>query len=449
MAHVISDGELFPDETDYFVPNTLQGAGHRLSYPPLGWPVLLSPLHIFGWKSFFLLPLVLHLIGYYYFRKILLQLEIDSAFSFLYLLYPTFVFHSRTLMADLPAAVFFLIGFYYSIQNQKWELLLAGICFGISLWIRYASVVVIIALVATLVFRDWKNNESVKNHRIIPLLCGFAPFVLLLAAYHSLALGSPFVTGYHRIGIPVASSFSVDYFLQHFPKYFSILNIIYPLMAISLFFYKGKRKAELYSCILLLLLFYSARFWFDSGTNIIQTAIKSLRFLLPIIPLLLLSYMYCLDTYVFSRINNGKKWGLAIVCSICLSAVAFGIQYKHQEYLIRQKHFSDLIYEKTLENSSIIANMEIIEMLQTAWGNRKVIEYDLSAITKATKESGANVYFITNNKAERQELKNQNLYFLAELQKHYSVNEISSIDDKGWELSIYKLSAHKTFPSQN
>jgi hypothetical protein len=434
MAHVLSTGEVFPDQAAYYVPSTIQGPEHRISYPPLGWPLLLSILCKFGWHFFFLMPLTLHLIGYYYFRKILLLWEIDSAFSFLYLLFPTFVFHSRTLMSDLPAAVFFLIGFYYSLQNQKRTLILAGICFGISLWIRYASMVVITPVMTLILFRE--------KHRIIPLLYGFVPFVMLLGIYHYFAFGNPFVTGYDRIGIPLASSFSIGFLMRHFPKYFLILNFLYPLMLLSLPFYKGKRSLEIYSCVGVMVLFYSARFWFDSGTNFVQTAIKSLRFLLPIIPLLLLSYLFCLDKYIFAKMESYKKWGFAVVVAICLSAIGIGIQFKHQEYLQRQKHFSDLIYKETSENSSIIANMEIIELLQPVWGKRSIIEYDLPAITKVKKENSADIYFITNNKIEKPQIEKQNSYFLAELEKHYSVEKISSFNDQGWELSIYKLSNH-------
>jgi hypothetical protein len=432
MAHVLSQGHVFPDEAAYYVPSTIHGAQHQISYPPLGWPLLLSILCKFGWHFFFLMPLALHLIGYYYFRKILSVLKIDPIFSFLYLLFPTFVFHSRTLMSDLPAAVFFLIGFYYSMQDQKRGLILAGICFGVSLWIRYASIFAVTPIIAVSFFRE-------KN-RIIPLLYGFIPLVILLGIYHYIAFGNPFVTGYDRIGISFASSFSFGFLLQHLPKYFLILNILYPLMLLSLLLYKGGRSLEIYSCVVIMVLFYSARFWFDSGATFAETAIKSLRFLLPIIPLLLVSYLYCMEKYIFSKLSASKKWSFAILGAISLSVIAGGIQFKHQEYLQRQKHFSDLIYKETSENSSIIANMEIIELLQPVWGKRNIIEYDLAAITAAAERNAADIYFITNNKIEKPELKYQNSYFLAELQKRYSVNKISSYDDRGWELSFYKLS---------
>lgn len=431
MAHVVSHGTLFPDQSDYFVPGTITGLEHRISKFPVGWPILLSPLCKFGWRFLFILPLSLHLIGFYYFRKILNFFGIDSTFSFLYLLFPTSVFHSRTLMSDLPAAVFFLIGFYHAVQNQKRSLVLAGIFFGISLWIRYASLVVIAPLIAVLFFRDLKS-------KIIPLLFGLAPFVILLGIYNHVALGNPFVIGYSKIGIPLRSTFSLEYLLQHLPKYFLYLNLIYPLMGISLFFYHANRRLEIFSCVVVLLTFYSAYFWFDSGTSFIQSAIKSLRFLLPIIPLLLIAYLYCLDSYILKKVTIGTKWQLATVCAIFLSAITFGIQYKHQEYLQRQKHFSDLIYKETPEDSSIVANMEVIEMFQTTWGQRKIVEYDLPAIAKAAKDS--DTYFITNNKAEKPELKAQNFSFLSQLQKSYSLKKVSTFNDQGWELSVYKLS---------
>ncbi len=434
MAHVLSHGSLFPDESEYFVPGTVQGVEHRISKLPLGWPLLLSPLCKLGWHFFFLLPLSLHLIGYFYFRKILNLIEVNTAFSFLYLLFPTSVFHSRTLMSDLPAAVFFLIGFYYAIRSEKRSLILAGICFGISLWIRHASLIVITPLIAILLFRDLKS-------KIIPLLCGLAPFVVLLGIYDYVALGNPFVIGYNKSGIPLRSTFSFEYLLQHFPKYFVYLNLIYPLMGISLLFYRGKRRLEIFSSVLVLLLFYSAYFWFDSGTSFIQTSIKSLRFLLPVIPLFLLSYLYFLDSFIFSKMDSTRKWRLAILCSIFLIAITFGIQYKHQEYLHRQKHFSELIYKQTPVNSSIVANMEVIEMLQTVWGQRRIIEYDLSAIAESVRKTGTETYFITNNKTEKPELTAQNSGFLAALQKRYSLRKISTFDDQGWQLSIYKLSS--------
>jgi hypothetical protein len=429
MAHVISRGTLFPDQSDYFVPGTIKSLEHRISMLPVGWPILLSPICKLGWRFLFLVPVTLHLLGFLYFRKILNSLEIDSTFSFLYLLFPTFVFHSRTLMSDLPAAVFLLIGFYYSLQNKKRSLVFAGMFLGISLWMRYASLVVIAPLIAVLLLKDLKS-------KVIPFLCGFVPFAILLGLYNYIALGNPFAIGYYKIGISTQSAFSFKYFLQHFPKYFLYLNLVYPLMGISLFFYQGKRKLEISSCVLVLLVFYSAYFWFDSGTNFIQTAIKSLRFLLQIIPLLLLAYLYFLDSYILKKLTGAAKWQTAVASAVFLIATAIGIHYKHQEYLVRQKHFSEIIYKETSDNSSIIANMEVIEMLQTVWGRRQIVEYDLPAIRAAER---SDTYFITNNKAEKPEMKAQNLAFLAELQKHYSLQKVSDTQDRGWELSVYKL----------
>ena len=440
MAHVIAGGSLFPDNHDVFVAQTVQGINHRVSLFPPGWPILLAPLSFLGWRSLFVLPLVIHIVGYLYFWKILRRLEIDDSFAFLYLLYPGFLFYSRTLMSDLPAAVLFLMGFYYCLQERRFFLILAGVLFGMNIFLRYSSIILAAIMILIEIFQDMSVRKKIHRYKSLHLILGFLPFVAALACYQKLALGNAFAIAYNAAGFDLSSSFGLRYFLPNLLRYSIALNLVYPFMAASLLFYRGRSLLEISACAVTFLLFYSFYFWFSFATSLYTTVVVGIRFLLPVIPLFLIGYLDFLDRRIFRKVIPSTKSILRWIALISLTGLAVVLCQQHDHYLQRQKRFSDFIYQQTPEGSSIIANIEVSEMMQSIWGKRKVLDYNLLEINEAMKQSPQDLYFITNNKNERTNFVHWNENFKKELEQNFQVTQKGNIREEGWELEVNQVS---------
>jgi len=107
MAHVVRGGSLDPSTLDQPFPGVRTGPDRWTSKWPIGLPALLAPLTSLGERAPFLLPIAMHLLGAWIFWR----LSGGSPWiTLLYLFHPTLSLYSRTLMSDLPGAVFILGG---------------------------------------------------------------------------------------------------------------------------------------------------------------------------------------------------------------------------------------------------------------------------------------------------------------------------------------------------
>jgi hypothetical protein len=265
---------------------------------------------------------------------------------------------------------------------------------------------------------------------------GLVPFLFLIGLYNQFAFGNPLLSGYSRSGLQ-AGAFALRNFLPNFLRYFLYLNLTYPMMLVSILFYRGRIHSEILACTGVLLIFYSFYFWFDNGANFFESAVRSLRFLLPVVPLMLIAYADLLTRIFSSRFQISAAY-LALAA---LSSAAFLIHYKHDLYLQREKTFSDFVYKITPENSVIVAGADVRELMQTVWGKRKILEYNPERITQSLHSGENSIYFISNNKPERPEFREWDSNFLSDLERRFAVNAIRQVQNGEWKMSVYKITA--------
>lgn len=432
MAQVLQRGTIFPDVAGFNVVGSVQTNTHFVSKWPIGNPLLILPFLHLHWKAIFLLPLLLHLLGFFVFLLICKEVKIDPIFSLIYLFFPAFLLYSRTILSDFSSVFVFITAFYLYLKGGKW-LYLAGFLFGFSILIRYANLLLFLPfLIAGIwgVIGEKNKENTLRFYGLLRLVTGLLPLVIFHLFYNKIAFGSPF-------GVPAGdiNYFRIDSFFRNFGYYILSLSLLYPGMFFGIFSYRGKCRCELISTSLLFIVFYSFySYIFPSPKGgFIGSLVVGMRFLLPVIPLFLISYSSLLDS--IGRMRNNKVIFAIMFLFILLFDV--GMIYKHQTFLDRQKDIKDLIYEKTTPNSIIITNNQGEEFFQPVWGDRKYIRLSDWIIKRRNIEvADREVYLLVVRRSD----KTTQMYNIFRIRQAFNDTLIAEIKGDP-SLKIYRLDA--------
>lgn len=382
-AYLLRDGKLSvadPLHRNFFVPN---GKEYVSIYPP-GQSLLLLPFTFFGWRATFISGLLMHLLGVFVFYLVLKRIGLRVEGTALYLLYPPFLFNSRTIMSDLSSGVIILIAFYFYIGTKKRSHYLSGLFFGLAFIFRYTNV---IAFIPFLIVSFLKNRE-----KFFRLVLAFLPFGIFILGYNKALFGGYLTTGYKISGVE-------DLSLARIPltalKYVLLLSVVYPLMFISPFLYKKEYRLEISSTLLLFLLFYSSYVWapFDLKPT---TLIGGVRFFIPIIPLLLLTYV----PIYFGVLEKTKlKSSIPLILTVALLLSGMLIIFSlHQDYLNQRYAVFNEIGAKTPENSLVIGIAEDFMYLGEQFDKRGYASVGTPELTRHILENDSYILLSYYNK---------------------------------------------------
>lgn len=369
MAYVFRQGTLWIEKTAVPVRSWILSQGHRVSDYPPGMSFLLLPWISLNWKCAFVLNFTFHLLGTFYFQKILrlFQIKNPEILSLLYLFFPISIFLSRTIMSDIPAAVLFLVGIYYYYKKcgKDWK---TGLFWGISFWIRPTGIIFMLPFLIHALM-EWKQKSS--------MLSLFATFAGMFGLYNLLLYGSFFVTGYSG-DFTGMQNFSTRYFVEHFIFYMKSLVLSFPFLLLGPVLARKTRRVEMLVSIALGILFFSLYFYQDRFSSEFLTLIFGVRFLLPGLFLLLLFYAEVLES-IFS------KPFLSIPIAIVFCLTCFKIQYEHQKLLRLQEAMQKTLYRNTTDGSTLIYDDNSAELIQEVWGKRhyfaeKDLDYNLQQV---------------------------------------------------------------------
>lgn len=143
-------------------------------------------------------------------------------------------------------------------------------------------------------------------------------------------------------------------------------------MFFSIFFEK-KNRFLFWLVSFLFIVFYSSYYYFtvSPGGNLLKDFIVGMRFLLPIVPIFILTY-----TGVFNWLRKKIRVFATIgfwVIIVLFSVVNFGMVFQHQKFLKKQEQYKNVIYKNTDEESLILTSYEGMEYFQPAWGKREYV----------------------------------------------------------------------------
>ena len=356
-ARVMQNGSFFYEKVGVDAPllGTVEGIKGAVSIYPPGNSALLLPFTVINWKLGFLKNILLYIGSFLLFISILRKLKIDPVYSLIFLLHPTIVLFSRTLMSDIPSMFFLLLGVFLLLDKKS---LAAGFSLGFLLLLRYPNLILIIGIFGALLY----EKEYKKALHLLP---GVALFSLVLLGYVLYVYGS--ILG--PFAVDGARSFGFSYFIYNFSYYLLSLNVLYPGMLLIAFFlgFKDKKVSFFIIPSLVTIIFYSFYYYIDGGSNIIEKLVKGQRFMIPVIPLLIIPYLQFLHDKKFMK----KIFVFAIPL---LFIFDYGIQYKHYEFVKKEKSLSRIVRENIGDSDIIICNQDTDELFNPYFSETKLIE---------------------------------------------------------------------------
>lgn len=315
--------------------------GHTVSKYPPGNSLLLLPFAAFGWRLIFLRGLLLTGLGLLLFTMLLDFYRIPKIYALLFLFFPPFVLYSRTIMSDMPAMLLASAGLYFFVTKKEvW----AGIILGLGVCVRYPLALLLVAFALVLLAK--KEFRAFVTFSVAALFS-----VALLLPYHLLVfrniLGSALQYG-SDLGFTIHWNALRGYALS--------LLLLYPLMLILPFFYKGKDSICFLFPAVLYFLFHAFQSYIDTSADFIQWLVMSQRYMLPIIPFLLVPYAAVLD-----RIKIMRK--LIIPVSLALVTAGIFINHRHAQFLKMQDRYQRLMYHYVGSGDMMICNQNIFELV--------------------------------------------------------------------------------------
>ncbi|MEO0123786.1 MAG: hypothetical protein ABIL69_07260 [candidate division WOR-3 bacterium] len=341
-TYTLQNGRLYYDEAGVnSTPASISINSHLISRYPPGNSILLLPFTKLNYKFIFLRGYILLLLGVILLIAILSHYNLPSYYALLFLFHPSIVLYSRTIMSDLPATIFALAGLLFFIKKKYF---LAGIILGLSIAIRYPLLLIPFALWVVLSIKKEFIN-SIKF--LIGVIVGLSPLLI----YH--------ISIFNKITGPAGANiigFSMKNLPVMFFQFFLALNILYPLMLLTCFRTKLNEKWYFIFPALIFIIFFSFQYYIDTGKNFIETLIRGQRYMLPVIPFLIIPY-----SEVLERIKFFKK--ILTVLIIVLFFFNIILSIKHQRFLNKQTYYQNKIYEYTKDADLIICNKDIYELI--------------------------------------------------------------------------------------
>lgn len=369
-TYAIQNGSFFYEKAGVSAPfsGTAKVSSGTISQYPPGNSALLLPFTAVHWKLGFLKNILFYIGSFLLFILILRKLNIEPVYSLIFLLHPTILLFSRTLMSDIPSMFFLLLGIFLLLDKKS---LAAGFSLGFLVLLRYPNVVIIIGVFGALLYtKEYK--------KMLFLLPGIAIFSFVLLGYIMHTYG--FILG--PFTVSGAKSFGIQYFIYNFPYYLLSLNILYPGMLLVAIFFSFKNKKISFFAIIsfVAIIFYSFYYFVDGGGNLVEKLIKGQRFMVPIIPLLLISYLNFLHDKKLTR-----KIFIFVVPILFLFNC--GIQYKHHQFVEKEKYISQILQEQIKDADIIICNSDTDELLNPYFSKTRLIglseveKHDLNLLT--------------------------------------------------------------------
>jgi len=347
-SFLLQEGTLTEQEITEACAGKFNGEGY-ISHFFIGRSIFLIPFTWFGFGAIMFSGLIIHLINFFIFYKIMQRTGYNAIYSILYLLYPAFLWEARTLNSEILVLTGLLAATYFYLSGEKKHFILSGFIFGITSIVRQESLLISFPFLLIPLLT--------KRKKFILLLAGFVPAAIILLGTNQIFYGGALSTGY---GNPL--SFIVDIgtnptFFQNMGKFVFILILAYPLMILSPFLTKHKLRKEIVLASLIFIIFYAQNTAVSNFPTFHPTAFTGqLRYLIPLIGLIMLTYPPLLEK-MLRKIRLPLKPVLytTIITLFAISVIATSI---HFNFLNERYAVFNQIYSNTETGSLLIGSSD-------------------------------------------------------------------------------------------
>jgi len=394
MAYVFRRGTAYPDVAGVQVMASYPVGAHLISKYPFGMPALLAAVSFLGWLVALGVNLLTHLLTFVTLANLLRRLGVPAVFALLYLLHPTAVIYSRTVMAD-PATGLLLLAAFAALLGGRYGR--CGLCAGLSLLLRTANAVALPVLGLSCLFAAAvaaaDRAPRLGQARFLPrsgvataglraaarFAGGVLPAALALAFYTQSVQGG----GLSRYG----GSFALVYFPHTFLTYAVRLSVLYPLMLIAPVLYRGPGRFALTGLTYGYLLLYSFWYFTDFTASALETFVIGQRFLLAVLPLFILAYAAMVWRLARSWKPALRRAG-AVAAGALLVIAAIGIHQRHARELTRLVRIRSTLLRVTSPSDALVCNMPLAKLFHPALGGARPY-FITSALPQQNRENAA------------------------------------------------------------
>ena len=401
-AYVYRQGTVYADVAGISAVQSypVGAASHIVTLYPPGMSVLLALVSVFDWGVTLGLNLIVHIAAFFVLAYLLRRNHAPSWLAFLYLLHPTAVIFSHTMMSDPLSGLLILLAFA---ACGKRRFAVAGLLIGLSVFVRTANGVAAgffaigLALeAAPAILTAVKRGEWAKAFRgLLPAMMvalSAVPFLVATWLFQKCVQDGGWAR-YSGKGL-----LGLQHFPHMFPAYTLALLVVFPGMLFAPLFYRGKNRSLLLTLCYGFLLFYSCYYYQDSTGSRLESFVVGQRFMLAVLPLYLLAYGDALNRFFGRLWKRATGQALAAFVAVVLFGVAgYGIQ-KHQTYLLGLKEVRDTVAAQVPADALFFCNVHVAKLLHPAWtgvrkytmiGNYHDVKADTAAAEKALRAAFA------------------------------------------------------------
>jgi len=365
FAYVLRQGTFYSDIAGITTPMYIEAGPHlTIKYPP-GMSVYLAALSGLSWTLALGANLFVHLATFFTVARLLRLAGASALFAVFYLLHPTAVIYSRTLMSDPLGGLLVALAFLALVQKKP---LLAGTTLGLAVLVKTANGLTLGLFALGLLgeaLLPWKPRSSKELLTLalpaIRLVLGALPLMGVAYVYQKTIQDG----GWAKYSGP--GQFTLGYFVQHLPFYLLALLLVFPGMLVGLIAYKGPGRGPLWLAVAGIVGFYSAYYYLDSTGSKVESFILGQRFLLAVLPLVVVAYGAWLQQLVGQRKVLIPFAALVLV----LFAVAAAVQVKHQGNLKKLVLIQREVAAKIPESAPLACNVHVGKLLHPFWTGKR------------------------------------------------------------------------------
>ncbi|GAB4451843.1 MAG: hypothetical protein OHK0029_01740 [Armatimonadaceae bacterium] len=370
LAYAFRQGTVYTDVAQITAAFTYPlSNGHTISQYPPGMSLVLAATSFLGWSFTLGTNLFVHLGIFATVAAILRQIHVPARYAIFYLFHPTAVIYSRTVMSDLLASLLLTGAFYFLLRRQAFG---TGAFIGLSTLVRNANIVAVV-LFAFGAFLDESEGKLSELRRKSTLISGLStglkiglaalPFYFLAFLYQQIFQEG----GWARFSNQLS-------FVHLFPNLLSYglkLAILYPGMILAPLLYRGRGRYTLRLVIYSFISLYSFYHFQDSTGSLLESFVIGQRYMLLIIPLLIVSYGAVLHQAI-SQFRPGFQRPVALFSVMVFLVLALGsglVHFRHQKYLNEQRAVRDALIAFVTKADTVVCNIHVGKLFHPGWGN--------------------------------------------------------------------------------
>lgn len=375
LAYAFDHGTVYLDVAHVAPVQSYLVGPHRLSLYPPGMGALLALPGFLNWNLALGFNLLVHL-SLFWTVAILLRLgKTPVVFALLYLLHPGAVLFSRTVMSDLPASLCLTLGFLATLKRRYF---LCGVLVGIALFVRTASAVAGAFLVAGVLLEGTRFFHAedapapaalaVRVRRAALLVAGVLPFFIAAYLYQKIVQDG----GWAKYAQP--GMVSVRYLPVQLPFYTGALLILYPGLLLAPFFYRGPGRAALLLFTGGFFAFYCCFYFHDEGGSKAETFLVGQRFLLVILPLMIVAYSRMVWKMVSERMPVPVQRVLAAGVAGLLFVGSGLVHRRHAAYLHTLAQVRGAALQAAPTGDPLLCNVHVAKLIHPGWAAKRTLE---------------------------------------------------------------------------